>query len=515
MESRDTKISCLDVPGVTCFPRLGRVVRRVRKLVNFGAGVDYGVHSNSLVNLARGIAERVLYTRDSTGGLTNRLMPQQGVFTKLNSVKRKLLRNLSPTTVVARNEYCELYHGRKRAIYQKAALSLDQRPVERRDANVRTFVKAEKINFDAKTDPAPRVIQPRDPRYILEVGRYLKMFEKRLYKGFAAAWGYDVIVKGFNAQEVATALWHNWTQFDKPIAIGLDASRFDQHVSIEALSFEHSIYNSVFRSVELKRLLKWQLKNSGVGFAADGKVKYSVDGCRMSGDINTSMGNSIIMASIVLAYLELHGINARLANNGDDCVVFCERRDQQRLAGLDEWFKSFGFKLTREPAVDVFERIEFCQSQPVLTSTGWRMTRNPFTATSKDCVSLLPWDNEKSFNNWRQAIGTCGLELTRGVPVWESFYKAIHHDSNNTGATDFVYDSGLGYMARGVQGGAITDESRYSFWKAYGLTPTEQIEIEQSFGSINYTGAPMMYADIDKYSHTPLSWFTRNRKLWV
>lgn len=513
MASRDTGVDCTNVRGVTCFPRFGRVVRSVRVLLNFGAGVDYGVHSNSLKNLARGVVERVLYTRNAAGELTKRLLPRPNVFERLNSVKRRLLRNLSPTTVVDRMQYSDLYSGRKKAIYEKAAQSLAQRPVEKRDAVLRTFVKAEKVNFDAKTDPAPRVIQPRSPRYILEVGRYLKNFEKRLYRAFEIVWGYVVIVKGLNAQHTASCLWKNWSQFKKPMAVGLDASRFDQHVSPEALRYEHSIYNSVFRSHELRTLLSWQLTNVGVGFAADGKIKYKVDGCRMSGDINTSMGNCVIMASITLAYFEHVGLNARLSNNGDDCVVFCESGDAHKLAGIGQWFQDFGFKLTQEKPVFNFEEIEFCQTQPVYTSTGWRMVRNIWTAPSKDCVSLLPWDNAKSFSHWRHAIGTCGLELTKGVPVWEAYYRTLLDGSGITGATEKIYDSGMGYMARGVEGGAITDQARYSFWKAFGITPAEQVALEHSFPIVQYSGAPVMFADVDKsYHQNPLTWLARNRR---
>ena len=76
-----------------------------------------------------------------------------------------------------------MYVGRKRGIYERAYTSLMVRAIGVRDAWVNTFVKAEKVNFDKKTDPAPRVIQPRSPRYNLEVGRYLKLYEKELFRG--------------------------------------------------------------------------------------------------------------------------------------------------------------------------------------------------------------------------------------------------------------------------------------------------------------------------------------------
>lgn len=451
----------------------------------YGAGACYGVHNDSLVNLVRGVAERVLYnTRD--GVLVPVIKPNDDVFKRLFRVRNMVLRNTPSTTVVSREDYPLLYHGRKRAIYESAVQSLSAKACQRSDAYCSTFVKAEKINFSSKADPAPRVIQPRSPRYNVEVGRYLKCFEKSLFNGFYKTFGYNVILKGLNADGVAEQLRANWDDFVTPVAVGLDASRFDQHVSVDALKFEHSFYNLKFQSAELARLLTWQLRNRGYGRCDDGSVKYEVDGCRMSGDINTGLGNCIIMCCIVLEYLHHSGVNARLSNNGDDCIVICESRDLWKLDGIDKWFREFGFKLTREPPVHVFERVEFCQTQPVFTGSGWRMVRNPFTASSKDCVSLLSWVNELEFCRWRNAIATCGLALTTGVPFWEKFYTNIWVPVQHANAIEAVYNSGMGYLSRGVRTCAITPESRYSFYLAFGLTPDEQVALEEEMPQVRW-----------------------------
>lgn len=511
----DTRIDRSGCPGITISGGdKGGKTRFVRSLSQYGSGAVYGVHNSSLANLVRGVAERVLYTV-SDGVLETPRKPLANVFERLAVVKSKLLSKLSPTTVVPRDGYAALYHGRKQQVYSRAAESLVLKPIRRSDAYVSTFVKAEKINFSAKGDPAPRVIQPRSPRYNLEVGRYLKLFEAELVHGFASAFGYNVVLKGLNADQVAEQLRRNWDSFHRPVAVGLDASRFDQHVSQAALAFEHSVYNAVFHSKELRKLLSWQLVNHGFGRVGDSLVKYVVEGCRMSGDINTGMGNCLIMSSIVLGYLEQHGVQARLSNNGDDCVLILEHRDLHKLDGIDQWFTDFGFKLTREPTVDVFERIEFCQSQPVLLSNGWRMVRNPWTAMSKDCVSLLSWDNEKSFDAWRDAIGTCGYELTRGVPVWESFYTAIrkHGVAATGGAVEHVYDSGLGYMARGVKQSCIDARARYSFWLAFGINPDLQVEIEHQWPDIEYdSDAPLVdIYQIQASNTNPLCLISRSK----
>jgi len=458
----------------------------------------------------RGITERVLYVLDG-GNLRPPRKPDEIGFERLAAIRSQLLMHLSPTTVVPRAGYAGLYHGRKQVIYQRAYESLLSRGITRKDSYVSTFVKAEKVNFSAKGDPAPRVIQPRSPRYNLEVGRYLKLFESELVHGFARMKGYNVILKGLNADGVASQLRRNWEHYTRPVAIGLDASRFDQHVSRAALEFEHSVYNSVFHSRELRKLLSWQLSNKGFGRVGDTCIKYDVEGCRMSGDINTGMGNCLIMSSAVLAYFDHVGVDARLSNNGDDCVVICDQRDLHKFDGIDEWFNSLGFKLTREEPVRCFERVEFCQAQPVLVGGHYRMVRNPWTAMSKDCVSLLSWDSLGSFNVWRNAIGTCGIELTRGVPVWEAFYRSIHVDVESGGGKERVYDSGLGFMANGVRSADITPQARYSFWCAFGITPDLQIAMESGFPGIQYTSDPPMVNiyQIQALSNNPLCLLNR------
>lgn len=86
-------------------------------------------------------------------------------------------------------------------MYEQAVASLRDVPVNRGDAMLKTFVKAEKINFTAKPDPAPRIIQPRSPRYNVELGRYVKVVEKHLYKAVARVFHEVTICKGLNAHD--------------------------------------------------------------------------------------------------------------------------------------------------------------------------------------------------------------------------------------------------------------------------------------------------------------------------
>jgi hypothetical protein len=140
------------------------------------------------------------------------------------------------------------------------------------------FVKAEKIGTHmpgGKCDPAPRVIQPRSARYNVEVGRFLKDLEHRIYSSIAELCGGPTVMKGYNAAQVAKHIRGMWGTVTRPVAVGLDASRFDQHVSKQALRWEHDVYTRCFRGCdrkELHRLLQWQLVNSGHSRTKDGYV---------------------------------------------------------------------------------------------------------------------------------------------------------------------------------------------------------------------------------------------------
>lgn len=484
-------------------------------MAGIGAGVDYGVHSDTLLNLTRGIVERVLnVVRD--GELCVVPRPVSGVFKRLSGFRTALVRRTPSTPVVSREDYPLLYTGRKRVLYQRAYDSLISEAVSRRDARVKTFVKAEKINFSAKVDPAPRVIQPRDPRYNLEVGRYLKKAELALFQGVAKLFGYKAVVKGLNADEVGELLCEHWRHFRRPVAVGLDASRFDQHVSKEALLWEHSVYNMMFRSPELARLLKWQLLNRGVAWVEGHKVSYEVEGKRMSGDINTGLGNCLLMVAIVHAYLEHKGLHARLVNNGDDCVIICEQESLAGLGDIGAWFLDFGFTLQIEDPVYILEKVVFCQSQPVKVAGHYRMVRDPRVAQSKDAVSLQGWDSALSVSYWCHAIGSCGVALTRGVPVWEAWYNMLlrHGTKPSEGYTDAVGVSGMWYMARGVRDAECDDEARYSFYRAFDITPDEQLAFEAVYATQKlHLDTPMMFPDINQFDrdNNPLAQWSASR----
>lgn len=429
---------------------------------------------------------------EKNGKLEPTPKPTPGAFRQLSRFYSDLAPFLAKTTRLTYQEFLGFYSGRKLERYTEAVESLSVRPLMAKDAWLSTFVKAEKLNISAKPDPAPRVIQPRSPRYNVEVGRYLRHSEELLFKGIDLLFGGKTIFKGLNADQAGVEMHKLWGSFKDPIGIGMDASRFDQHISRDALEFEHKMWVNMFPHSQrgyLKKLLKMQINNRGLARCPDGEVRYQVEGCRMSGDMNTSSGNCYIMCATVYNWCKYRCkiSHFRLANNGDDCMLVVERSNEAMVrSGLIEYYRELGFTMKVEPTVDVLERVEFCQTRPVLVGDSYRMVRNVHQSLSKDlhCINDLRTDRDAA--EWIDAVGTSGRVLNDGVPVQSAFYQRFPTCSTKPGERSqaaTIIESWKYRMNRTAKFLNLqpTPETRYSYWLAFGILPDEQIALESSF----------------------------------
>jgi hypothetical protein len=499
------------VPGVDALPTkapihpnlevqrsLGLTTKTRRTFIVNGSSpsIQYRAHNSNITNLERAVNERVFYVAHK-GEFREPPRPRSDGFfaTQLGVFNALLSTHLFKTTPISGHEFAQLYTGRRKDVYTRAADSLLQgETLTQRDAEIRCFVKAEKINFSAKSDPTPRVISPRTPRFNVELGKYLRPIEDRLYKAIAMVFGEKVVFKGMNAVQQGGEMKAKWDKYMSPVAVGLDASRFDQHVSIPALRWEHSVYERCFRDpVELRKLLRMQLVNVVRGYCGDGNLKYKTQGGRMSGDMNTSLGNCLLMCAMVYSYCISVGVSKfSLANNGDDCVVIMEQEDLERFTlGLDSWFVDMGFSMKVEEPVFEFEGIEFCQTKPVLGPRGYTMTRC-MTALGKDSVSLIPLTTQKEYEQWLSAVGQGGLSLASGMPVWQSFYQSMLRASNGARARQDDQQTGFKMLGAGLLSKAshVTQKARYSFYLAFGVTPDMQLALEAYYNNLNLNYAP-------------------------
>lgn len=474
------------------------------------------VHNNDLPNILRGLRERV-FAVESPTGLVQPPRPERGVFAqRLGPSVKALMRGARGCQPITSGKFLEHYKGAKRVRYAKAVQdNLEQGGPQRHHAHLSTFVKAEFINLDLKPDPAPRVIQPRHPRYNAELGRFIQPLEFRLYRRIARLCGGPTVMKGYNADQVGRIACSAWRQFDEPCAVSLDASRFDQHVSEEALRTEHAVYKAAYSNASLDerellaKLLEWQVMNVGHARVAEGSVKYEVVGNRMSGDMNTALGNCLLMCLMVYSYCRTRGVGFRLLDNGDDATVILERRDLQTfLGGLKEWFLEMGFTMKVEEPVFTLEQIEFCQTHPVRVGDEYRMVRNPYSALSKDtCWKSPDLNSPQAASNWLRAVGECGQSLCSGVPVMQAFYQHLMRYPGRGRAQGFGdKQSGFERMEQGMSRAPVPVEAttRFSFWLAFGLTPDVQVALETKLASLPLVDLHRPWIEADSLNPTVL-----------
>lgn len=471
------------------FTRVSRVSQNIQ-IVPF---------DSSIKTLLKGVVERVFTVKVKDPEGFNKFVrpprPSEGHFADvLKGVTAKLGKLLPTGTPRTHDQFVESYVGSKRQCYQRALYDMRSGFANLEDDSIcKNFVKFEKTDCTNKAHPVPRVISPRDPKYNIRVGRYLKHMEKPILRSIDRLWGHKTVVKGMNAYGNAKILREKYDMYVDPVAIGLDASRFDQHVSIEALQWEHEIYLKCFPrkkdKVRLATLLGFQLQNRCKAQCEDGHLNYNVNGTRMSGDMNTSLGNCLLMCSMMFAYKEKVGVKFSLANNGDDCVAFMERRDEEKFKeGLDEWFTKMGFTMAVEPTVDEFPCVEFCQTKPIWTEAGWLMCRNPHTAIVKDSTMLYPY-NETVFRRWIHSVGIGGLRLAGQVPIFQDFYSLFVR-SGRCGKlpesllmqSNYNFTHLVDRMHRSY--GVVHPKTRMTFWQAFDITPDEQELLESYYSNM-------------------------------
>lgn len=346
--------------------------RRLFSIKELSPNLDLGVNNADISTLECALLTRMYYCKVGEDFVTPPPVDKDLFAGRVSEFKRLLLQRTRRTTRFTLQETVETYTGRRRTIYENALKKLTQIGLSRRDAMSIAFVKMELVN----PEKAPRCIQPRDPAYNLELGSYIKAIEHRIYDGIRRVFGDGpTVMKGYNVSEIGSIARGKWRSFSDPVAIGLDATKFDMHVSPEALAWEHSVYEELFdHDPHLKMLLSWQMHNKGAGYCADGKLKYTVEGKRFSGDMNTGLGNCLLMCAMIYAYAKSRGVDIKLLNNGDDCVVMMERKDMTAFnRGLDLWLRGWDFVwwLKRQFMSSTTSSFAKCIQSRSVTNVAW------------------------------------------------------------------------------------------------------------------------------------------------
>lgn len=455
-----------------------------RVLIIKNPGFDYdqliGKYHYLPQDLIRSLSDKPMYNGQDKPFIHSKFL-QPVWFGNLQSVGRRLA-SVVKVRKITPEEFVESRPKGKYQLYTQALQELlDQRKLCPKDVHVNIFIKWELV---ASSDKDPRIISPRSPKYNILLGQYInKNNELAVYKGIDTLWGEETVFKHCTLPAMAAQIVRKWHSFSCPVAVGLDASRFDQHVSRQALNFEHSVYRFLFPGdSELNTLLRCQIVNYCKGKGDIFDFEYKATG-RMSGDMNTSVGNVILMTSVLLHWREILGLNFKLVNNGDDSVAIMDVSELPRfLDGFDLFFVAYGFNMVAEEPVYHVEHIEFCQMKPVQLDRGWMMVRKP-QSVFKDMIAIST-RGVANYHNYLRDVGLCGLSLYADCPLVGTFYSVLSRQGSER--LEGELKGGLAYwMKQGasdklsVLPGNYSIDCLLSYCKAFSLEPTIVNEFEE------------------------------------
>jgi len=312
-------------------------------------------------------------------------------------------------------------------------------------------------------------------------------------KEFGVARATRLVAKGLNQTQRAKLLRDKSDQFSKPVFLGLDCSRFDQHVSLEQLEIEQSVYLGLLPNKRFAQLLSWQLHNKGKSLHG---VKYKVVGRRMSGDFGTALGNCTLMIVMCIAaarQMELRKYD--LLDDGDDCILIIEEEDLAKVKEqIGTIFMSFGHELKVESVSTSLYDVVFCQTRATYCSDGVvRMVRDWRKVLAVGATSHDHYDNWRGGRKVLKAVGMCELALNRGVPVLQEYAMGLIRLAGDVGLAHSIDRLGsVAYKAsfevplsqlETLKPVAISDTCRAMFECTWGCTVEEQLRLEAEFRS--------------------------------
>lgn len=390
------------------------------------------------------------------------------------------------------------FKDKRRKTYERAYANLRITGPHPAHFRLKAFIKAEKTDPNKKINPDPRVIQARSPEANLAVARWLRPLEHLVYR-LLDEHGLPVFAKRAGVFERARVIRAKWDAIGPDCCcVSFDMSRFDQHHSFQHLLLEHWFYREKCPDPEFAELLKNQLVNRG---STRSGLRYQLKGGRMSGDMNTALGNCLMMYGMVTAVLRQLISRWAIYDDGDDCLVFLPHGDLGRLQGSAvALFHQMGHIAKLENVANSIPQIMFCQSHPSVGADGPVMVRDPHKVLSQGAAGCRHWNNPRLIGPMCLAVGSCELALNRGIPIIQSYalaLKRIGRGHNVLRGLDV--DPGLRIRLKqslrldDEQLGAVydclpaevTQASRFAFQDAWNIDPWLQQAIERKLDSWN------------------------------
>lgn len=209
----------------------------------------------------------------------------------------------------------------------------------------------------------------------------------------------------------------------------------------------------------------------------------------MSGDANTSTGNSVLMYACVRKVARDAGLRKWDALvNGDDAVVFLQR---SQLASFMEHvgpsFLEVGHEATVSTVYNTWLEVEMGRARPILGSRGYFMGRDAFRIMSTAFVAHKHFHEPRGGLRVIKTIAQGLLVLYQGVPIIQPYAEVILKQLTDIKIMEEALDPevlrvvkraarGMDWLS--VRAQPITHDSRLSYYDAYGVGVDRQRQVE-------------------------------------
>lgn len=394
---------------------------------------------------------------------------------------------------------------RKEQLRQAAASVSGRRP----RTVVKSFVKDEMY-----TEPKhSRGIYSRHDEFKVVVGPVFKLIERALFDGPNTK---QYFIKKVPAAERAKFVWERLSgKGTKTMAT--DYTAFESHFVrkfMEACEFQ--LYDHMVSELNCPSFKNFVGIIKGMNRIAFKRFSLKLEATRMSGEMNTSLGNSFANLMVFL-YLHRNNSNVDCLVEGDDCLgVF----DGEYPTSQD--YKDLGLTVKIEKPESI-QTASFCGQ---VFATDYTTLTDPIKFILKfNWTSAMYSDcNDKTLHKLAKAKAMSALAQYPRCPVVTSFAKYVYRTSGLHWKIDDSKSNWeknrLKQLLRDFQlpTEPVTEEARILVAKMWGVTIPQQLQLEHHFDSaiskqpvtdpmVSYLSTPAQREFYWKFvSYVPVGW---------
>lgn len=400
---------------------------------------------------------------------------------ELSRFVKKLSRCVSTIPPMSNKEFLSTAVGPQKTAWRRA-IEADLR-YKKKWMVYDAFVKVEKYSFHDKKLRIPRLICPPSDHAKVVMGRHIKPIERAMKEIVGPGNRFPFMAKGMSSGELATRFKDMAATFRNPVFISIDMSKCDSTIGKELKRIENSFFINRCAEPDFRKCMISGSKETMQIRLGKGKTgrTFRVPQMRASGTAHTGAGNTLLVYATTRVLLGQ--IKNEVFSNGDDTIIIVEEKDSQSVIRMIEsgGYSTFGFSVRIEQVTNVITDVFWCQCYYTERPEGPVWIRDH----RKVMQTILTNENYAS-PAWLSYLSTIAMgegSTNPGQPIVAPLVKDILSMNVKRKRLPNQNQTTRRWEAEGCPSAekldlVVTDVDRDVFYKRYGISPAEQIQIE-------------------------------------